>query len=312
MRALFHHPAGRWLTGELAALGDGAHPVTVVAEASGPALDAALAEAEVLLHVLHPVTDRMMAQAPHLRLIQKIGVGLDAIDRDAARERGIAVCTMPGTHTAAVAEMTLGLMLAVLRRIAEQNETIARNGGWALGETARESFGEIAGRTVGLVSYGAVAQRVAAAVTALGGAVIATARRPVAGVRCVDKETLLRQSDIVSLHIPETADTRGWLDAAAIARMKPGAILVNTARGGLVDETALVAALESGHLAGAGLDVMAVEPPAAAAPLRTAPHVPLTGHTAWLTRETLSRSLAVATDNMDRLARGEPLIHRHV
>ena len=105
---------------------------------------------------------------------------------------------------------------------------------------------------------------------------------------------------------------RGWLGADAIARMKPGAILVNTARGALVDEPALIAALASGHLAGAGLDVMSAEPPPPDAPIRTAPNVTLTAHTAWLTRETLDRSLAVALENMDRLARGAELLHRHV
>lgn len=315
MKAVFHHPAGPWLTERLAAPGEGAHRFTVVAEADGPALDAALGDAEVLLHVLHPVTEAMMAGAPRLRLVQKIGVGLDAIDRHAARARGIAVCNMPGTNTAAVAEMTLGLMLSVLRRIGEQDHAIRRERGWALGAEARETFGEIAGRTVGLVGYGAVARRLATVLRALGAEVIVTARREIEdegeGVRRVDKAALLAEADIVSLHIPETPDTRGWLDAAAIARMKPGAIVINTARGGLVDEPALVAALESGHLAGAGLDVFGAEPPAPDAPIRTAPNVTATAHTAWLTRETLERSLAVAIENMNRLANGEPLVNRH-
>lgn len=310
MHALFHHPPGPWLAGRLAALSGNPHRFTVVEEADGPALKAALADTEVLLHVLHPVTAEMIASAPRLKLIQKIGVGLDAIDRPAARARGIAVCNMPGTNTVAVAEMTLGLMLAVLRRIAEQSDTI-RRAGWALAPEARDTFGEIAGRTVGLVGYGAVAQRLTAALPALGAEVIVTARRPHEGIRSVDKATLLATADIVSLHIPGTPETRHWLDAAAIAQMKPGAILINTARGSLVDEAALVEALQEGRLAGAGLDVMAEEPPPPDAAIRAAPNVTLTAHNAWLTRETLERSLAVALDNMDRLARGAPLRHAH-
>lgn len=311
MQAVFHHPPGPWLAGRLAALSGGPHGFTVVEEADGPALDAALADAEVLLHVLHPVTAEIMEKAPRLKLVQKIGVGLDAIDRPAARARGIAVCNMPGTNTAAVAEMTLGLMLAVLRRIAEQSDTIRRAKGWALAAEARDTFGEVAGRTVGLVGYGAVAQRLAGVLAALGAEVMVTARRPIEGVRCVDKATLLGACDILSLHIPDTSETRLWLDADAIARMKPGAILINTARGSLVDEAALVEALREGRLAGAGLDVMAEEPPAADAPIRSAPNVTLTAHNAWLTRETLERSLAVAIDNMDRLSRSAPLLHCH-
>lgn len=317
MEAVFHHPAGPWLAARIAALSEGPHRIEVVDEPDGPALDAALRHADVLLHVLHPVSDELMARAPGLKLIHKVGVGLDAIDLEAARRRGIAVCNMPGTNTAAVAEMTLGLMLAVLRGIARQSHEIGANGGWALPPQVRDGFGEIAGRTVGLVGYGAVARRLAGALTALGAEVIVTARRAPAEAQTsdaqwVDKETLLARSDIVSLHIPETPETRGWLGADAIARMKPGAILVNTARGALVDEPALIAALASGHLAGAGLDVMSAEPPPPDAPIRTAPNVTLTAHTAWLTRETLDRSLAVALDNMDRLARGAELLHRHV
>jgi phosphoglycerate dehydrogenase-like enzyme len=314
INALFHHPCGQWLQDRIAALQSDTLSIEIVPDAAGHDVDLALARADVLLHVLHPVTDETMAVAPRLKLIQKIGVGLDAIDLDAAQARGIAVCNMPGTNTQAVVELTLGLMLSVLRGIPKLDHRLRDTGEWALPPSAQGQFGEIAGKVVGLVGHGHVARRLAVVLVALGAEVLITGRRPVQPETgsYATKVELLERANIVSLHIPETPETRHWLDAEALARLKPGAVVINTARGGLVDEVALANALQSGHLAGAALDVFACEPLPAGASILAAPNVVALPHVAWLTRETLDRSLTAACENIRRLADGHPLHNRHI
>jgi phosphoglycerate dehydrogenase-like enzyme len=287
-------------------------PVAIVDEDDKAAFHSEMRDADVLWHVLEPVTATVIAEAPRLRLIQKLGVGVNTIDLEAARERGVAVANMPGTNSAAVAEAALGLMLAVLRRTLYLDAITRRGEGWRPDAAALDSVGEIGGRTVGLIGFGASARGLAPALTALGARVIYTATRAKADAPYdfVDLETLLAVADIVSLHLPLTEETNGLIGAEALARMKPGAILINTARGGLVDEAALVEALQSGQLRGAGLDVFAAEPAGAANPLFSLPNVVVSPHTAWLTPETLARSLTVAVENCRRLEAGEALLHR--
>jgi phosphoglycerate dehydrogenase-like enzyme len=275
---------------------------------------ALLREAEVLWHVLEPITAGVLAEAPALRLIQKIGVGVNTIDLETARSRGIAVCNMPETNSQAVAEMTLALMLAVLRRLPVLDRATRRGAGWDLPAAIRDDLGEVAGKTVGLVGYGAVPARLAPVLRALGARALYAARspRPEAAAEWRALPDLLALSDIVSLHLPLTAETEQLIDAAALDRMKPGAVLINTARGGLVDEPALLAALKDGRLRAAGLDVFADEPAATDNPLLALDNVVLAPHLAWLTMETLERSLAVALDNCRRLAEGRDLVHRVV
>lgn len=314
MRAVFHHPCGPWLQSRIAALQSDTLGVEIVADATGPELDRALADADVLLHVLHPVTRRMIAAAPNLRLIQKIGVGLDAIDLDAAKARNVAVCNMPGTNTQAVVELTLGLMLAVLRRIPTLDHHLRSSGNWALPLSTQGQYGEIGGSVVGLVGNGLVARRLAVVLDALGAEVLIHARRPITPETgsFASRAELLARSDIISLHVPETPETRHWLDAAALEQMKPGAILINTARGAVVDETAVLHALKSGRLAGAGLDVFAAEPLVHDAPILSAPNLVALPHVAWLTRDTLERSLEAARANIARLSDGRALRDRQV
>lgn len=173
-------------------------------------------------------------------------------------------------------------------------------------------MGEIGGRTIGLVGFGAVPRVLAPVLSAMGARVIYTGRRAYSDVDApfVSKQELLTQADIVSLHIPLDETTRDWLDADALAAMKPGAIVVNVARGGLIDEAALVAALVAGRIGAAGLDVFAAEPTHADNPLFALPNVVVSPHIAWLTRETLDRSLDVAIENCRRLIAGEQLVHR--
>lgn len=310
MKLLLHYDAGPNLRAMLSDLPAGMTAATVP-PGDEAGLLAELADTDVLLHVLAPVTAAMIEAAPRLKLIQKIGVGVDAIDRAHAAARGVAVCNMPGTNTAAVAEMTLGLMLACLRRIPTLAAGMADGSAWSRSAALGDGLGEIGGSTVGLVGFGAVPQKLVPVLRALGATVL-VANRTQRGedVLFVDLDELLARSDIVSLHLPATPETNRLIGARRIARMKPGAILINTARGSLVDEAALGTALREGYLAAAGLDVFAVEPPAADNPLLALPNVVATPHVAWLTRDTLRRSIAVAIDNAERLSRGVPLRNR--
>lgn len=310
MNVIWHYPAGPDLTRRLVALGDQGLSVSVCEPSERERFRELLSTTVAIWHLLEPLTAEIIATAPRLRLIQKIGVGVNTIDLEAARRSGVAVCNMPGTNTQAVAEMTLLLMLSALRR-ANRLDAAARTG-WHLPPAFQDHAGEVCGRTVGLVGYGAVPSRLAPMLQAMGARVLYASRSPkpdAVGER-VTLDALLAASDIVSLHVPLASDTERLIDAGAIAGMKPGAVLVNTARGALVDEAALVEALQSGRLGAAGLDVLETEPPAAGNPLFDLDNVVCSPHAAWLTRETLERSLAVAVENCRRIGAGEELLHR--
>lgn len=312
MRVIWNYSAGPRLARTLDALQDQGLAVSVCPEHDHDRLFELLGDAQVLWHCLRPVDERLLRAAPELRLVQKIGVGVNTIDLATARARNVAVCNMPETNSRAVAEHTLALMLSVLRQVPNFDRDIRTGQGWRWDPRRQDDLGEVGGRTVGLVGFGAVPQLLAPVLTALGARVLYTAtgpkNTPVATFR--DLDALLGESDIVSLHVPLTDATTGLLDASRLARMKPGAVLVNTARGALVDDAALIAALDSGPLAGAGLDVFHDEPIPDDHPLLARDDVVLTPHVAWLTGATLSSSLAVAVENCRRLAAGEPLLHR--
>jgi phosphoglycerate dehydrogenase-like enzyme len=227
---------------------------------------------------------------------------VNTIDLEAAKRRGIAVCNLPGSNSRAVAEMALLLMLACLRRLPQLHSSVI-NQDWKSAWRLQDHFGELAGRTVGLLGYGAVPRLLAPMLQAMGAKVLYWSR----SASNAGLDSLLGASDIVSLHLPLTPETTKFLDPR---KLKPGAILINTARGGLVDQNVLVECLRSGHLAAAGLDVFAEEPPLTGAPLLSLPNVVCAPHLAWLTRETLERSLAAAAENVQRLQGGEPLAHR--
>ncbi|MBV8492768.1 MAG: hydroxyacid dehydrogenase, partial [Alphaproteobacteria bacterium] len=276
--------------------------------------DALLPQADVIWHVLRPLTAEMIWAAPRLRLIQKIGVGVNTIDLAAARARSIAVCNMPGTNTPAVAEAAVLLMLAALRNLAGLDRACRRGQGWSVGGGLQERVGELRGRTVGLVGAGMVPRALVPILRGFGASLLYWSPRehPELGIPRREFTELLAESDIVSLHLPLVPETERLIDRGALARMKPGAVLVNTARGGLVDEPALVEALQSGPLRGAGFDVFADEPLPSNSPLLALDNVVLMSHVAWLTPETLDRSLEVAIDNMRRLRDGRGLRHRVV
>ncbi len=268
-----------------------------------------LPHAEVLWHVLRPVSAADLAAGRRLRLVQKLGSGVNTIAVADATDRGIAVANMPGANAASVAEGAVLLMLAALRRLPALDRATRAGRGWPTDPSLGETVRDIGGCTVGLVGYGNVAKRVETIVAAMGATVLHTStgddRHP--GWRPLP--ALLTASDIVSLHVPLTATTHHLLDRAALALLRPEAVLVNTARGGIVDEGALVAALRSGRLAAAGLDVFDTEPVGADNPLLALENVVLTPHVTWYTADTMRRYLATAIDNCRRLADGRALAH---
>jgi len=294
MKVVFHFDGTEKLR---ARLGD----IVLCPESDATAFDRLLPEVEVLWHVLKPVTAEVIARAPKLRLIQKIGSGVNTIDVAAAKKRGIAVCNLPGTNSRAVAEMTLLLMLGCLRRLPQLQDSIAA--GWFDAWKLQDHFGELGGRTVGLLGYGEVPKILHPILEALGATVLFWSRSR----KNVELNELLARSEIVSLHLPLTKETERLIDPR---RLKRGATLINTARGGLVQEEFLAECLKSGQLAAAGLDVFAVEPAERGNPLLSLPNVICTPHVAWLTRETLERSIALARENVRRLESGAPLLYR--
>ena len=270
-------------------------------------------EADVVWHVLKPITAAMIQSSPQLQLIQKIGVGVNTIDLEAAEARGIAVCNMPGINSRAVAEMTLGFMLAAARRLTQIGADL-RAGQWVVDEPLQEKLFELHGKTVGLIGSGSVPRMLAPWLVAMGVRVVYHGRSLAAQFDHphLALTDLLAQSDIVSVHVPLTPETRGMFDKEAFARMKPGAVFVNTARGELVEEAALGAALASGRLSLACLDVFASEPIDPDHPLLKRHDVIATPHTAWLTQDMFHRALGLARENCQRLVDHKPLRHRVV
>jgi phosphoglycerate dehydrogenase-like enzyme len=314
MKAIFHYDAGPRLKARFTSLAAEGFEIAPCPEQDESGLAALLPHAEVLLHILKPVTAAIIERAPRLRLIQKIGVGVNTIDLTAARARGIAVANMPGTNTPAVAETMVLLMLAALRNLPGLDRACRAGQGWAVGGGLQERVGELRGRTVGLVGAGMVPRALVPILQGFGAHLLywSAHDHPELGIPRCELPELLAEADIVSLHLPLVPETERLIDRAALSRMKPGAILVNTARGGLVDEMALIEALRSGHLRAAGLDVFGEEPLPPDSPLLALDNVVLMPHVAWLTPETLDRSLDVALDNMRRLRDGADLRFRVV
>ncbi len=268
-----------------------------------------LPHADVIWHVLRPISAEDLAKAVNVRLVHKLGAGVNTIDVDAATARGIAVANMPGANAPSVAEGTLLLMLAALRRLPELDRATRAGEGWPSDPTLGETVRDIGGCTVGLVGYGNIAKQVERILVAIGADVLHTSTRDDAEPGWRELPALLAESDIVSLHLPLTDATRGLIGRDALALMKSDAILVNTSRGPIVDEEALVDALQSGGLAAAGLDVFSVEPVPADNPLLTLGNVVLTPHVTWYTADTMRRYLELALDNCERLRDGRDLVN---
>lgn len=227
-----------------------------------------------------PYTERVLAELPDLRVISRWGVGVDRVDLDAVTRRGVAVAITPSSNHEAVAEHTLALLLALARSLAKNNREI-RQGIWT-----KVPLLPLRGRTLGLIGLGRIGQSVAVRAAQFRLRVIAYDPAPnvafaqTQGIELIDLDTLLSRSDYVSLHLPLSPSTSGLINRETLSRMKPGSFLVNTARGGLVVEEDLFAALQSGHLAGAGLDVFVQEPPSLSNPLLSLENVLVTSHMA--------------------------------
>jgi len=270
---------------------------------------ATLPSADVIWHVLRPLSGVDLEGAGHCRLVHKLGAGVNTIDVDTATRLGIGVANMPGANAPSVAEGAVLLMLAALRRLPALDAATRAGRGWPSDPTLGETVRDIGSCTVGLVGYGSVAKRVEAIVTAMGADVLHTSTRDDGHPGWRSLPDLLAVSDIVSLHLPLVDATAGLINAETLGLMKPDAVLVNTARGPIVDETALTEALSTGRLAAAGLDVFAVEPVPADNPLLTLPNVVVTPHVTSYTADSMRRYLAEAVDNCARLRDGRDLVN---
>jgi D-3-phosphoglycerate dehydrogenase len=279
----------------------------------------ALADADVLVTQMGPVTERVLAAAPRLRLVAVCRGGPVNVNRVAARAHGVRVCFAPGRNAAATAEFTVGLLLAALRRIPQAHDLLARQGSWsgAAYYTYEHSGLELEDLPVGLVGYAAVGSRVARALGAFGARVLVYdpyARGEVHGLRVGSLEELLRLSRVVSLHARLTPETRGLIGARELALLPPGAVLVNVARGPLVDEGALCEALESGRLSAAALDTYEREPVPPNSPLLAlaeadSRRLVMTPHLGGASRAVAEKAARIAAAEVGRWARGEPPAH---
>jgi D-3-phosphoglycerate dehydrogenase len=261
-------------------------------------LHAELADADGVIAGLDQFSAEVIARAHRLRCIARYGIGVDNVDLDAAAGRGIVVTNTPDANADAVAELALGLMLALLRHVVELDRRV-RSGTWSAARGA-----ELGASTVGVVGLGRIGSGVARRASALGARVLAADPfvgedvAAKAGAKLVALEELLAEADIVSLHAPVGESTRGLIDRRALSLMQPGALLVNTARGELVDEQALADALRSGSLGGAALDSLAAEPPPADHPLLELESVIITPHVGAQTAEALGAMARTATDDL--------------
>lgn len=278
-----------------------------------PTRDVLVAEARDAEALVPTYVDRvdtaLLEALPRLRLIASYGVGTNHLDLDACRRHGVTVTNTPGVLTDTTADHAFALLLAAARRVAE-GDRLVRRGGWRETDPGFFLGTNVSGKTLGLVGFGRIGQAVARRARGFDMPVLYAAPREteLAGARRVPLEVLLAESDFVSLHVPLTPATEGMFDAAAFARMKPGAILVNTARGPVVDDGALAAALRSGRLAAAGLDVFRDEP-------RVPPeflgleNVVLTPHLGSGTRETRAAMASMVAEEVVRFARGAEPLH---
>ena len=267
-----------------------------------------VAGADVVLTNKAVVGREVIEALPDLKYIGVLATGYNCVDTAAARARGIPVCNVPEYSTPNVVQATFALLLELTNHVGHHAATV-RAGRWSACPDFCYWDGdlvELAGLTLGIVGYGRIGQGVAAVGRAFGMKILAHRRSPGGDPECVDLETVLRESDVVSLHCPLTPDTKELIDARRIALMKPSAFLLNTARGALVNEADLAAALNAGRLAGAGLDVLTVGPPPASNPLLTAKNCIITPHVAWATRNARRRLIEITAGNLRAFAAGTP------
>ncbi|MGB4598983.1 MAG: D-2-hydroxyacid dehydrogenase [Trichlorobacter sp.] len=272
------------------------------------------ADAEIILTSKVKLDAKLLATLPRLRFISLLATGYNNLDVEYAGQHGIAVANVPAYSTDSVAQTAFALLLELTTHAGLHDQAV-KNGEWA--RSPDHSFWktpiiELAGQTLGIVGFGAIGRAVARIGAAFGMQIIAYTPRPPAAsefptVRFVTIDELFSQADAVSLNCPQTTDNGGFVNAALLARMKPTAFLINVARGGLVNEADLAAALKGGVLAGAGLDVVAVEPMLPDNPLLNAPHCVITPHIAWASLAARQRLTAIVAANVAGYLAGKPI-----
>lgn len=260
-------------------------------------------DADVIVLNKVKITSEVLRAAEHLKLVCVFATGFDNIDVACARELGIAVCNVPGYSSESVALYTAATLLALTTRIFEHNAFV-RSGEYTLSGSPNRLtpvFHELGGKTWGIVGYGGIGKAVANIAKAFGTNVIVNKRTPVDDVRCVDVDTLCRESDIITLHCPLNEGTRGLINAERIAMMKPDVIIINEARGAVINERDLADAVKAGRIGAFGCDVYSTEPFGADHPyydIKDMPNVILTPHSAWGAYEARERCINIIADNI--------------
>ena len=271
-----------------------------------------MGSAEIMITNKCIIDEGVLEKLENLRYIGVLATGYNNIDVSACKRRGIVVTNVPSYSTESVVQSVFGLILELYIGIGSQSASVKR-GDWAKApDFCYYPMGlrELSGKTLGIIGYGSIGRRVKEVALAFGMKVIVntrTKRVPEDGFRYVTREELFSESDIVTLHCPLTDENKGMINSAAISLMKPGAIIINTARGGLIVSSELCEALKTGRIAGAGLDVAECEPPAADDPLIAQPNVIVTPHTAWATHEARERLMKKAALNLEAFLKGTPL-----
>ena len=263
-----------------------------------------IAGAELVLNIRSSskFSDAVFAACPKLKVLSLWGTGTDHVDLPAARRHGVTVTNTPGVSAISIAEHTLALLFAVVRRVPQTDASVRR------GEWQRGQFTELNGKTCGVIGLGAIGRQFARLAAGVGMKVVGWTMHPraIPGVEMVELEDLYRRSDIVSVHLRLSPETAGFLGAREFALMKPGAILINTARGAIVDESALIDALSSGRIGGAGLDVFTTEPLPPAHAMADLPNTVLSPHCAGVTPEALEAGLRMSVENIWAFLEGRP------
>lgn len=271
-----------------------------------------IGDAEAILTNKTPITADVLKACPQLTYIGVLATGYNVVDLAAAKEQGITVTNIPSYSTNAVAQSTFALLLEVTNQVGHHNRSV-HQGDW---QTSKDfsywqtPLMELAGKTIGLIGYGAIAQAVATIAHAFQLKVIYFNHRPKPAqadwAKQVSLAELYQEADIISLHVPQFPETEKMIDRTALAQMKSSAILINTARGGLIDEAAVAEALQTGQIAALAADVVSKEPIAADNPLLQAPNCYLTPHIAWAPVETRRRLMGIAVANLSGFKAGTP------
>ncbi len=268
-----------------------------------------LADAEIVILNKTPINEEILTACPSIRLICILATGYNVVDIDAAARRNIPVCNVPGYGTDSVAQFTFALLLELCHQVGHHSHVV-HEGKWTrcpnfcFWDTPQM---ELAGKTMGIIGYGSIGQAVAKIARAFGMNVLAYSRTKKDGAEYVTLDELLEKSDVVSLHCPLFPETKGMINAETLAKMKNGAILINTARGPLVDEQAAADALQSGKLRGMAADVASTEPIPADSPLLSAPNCIITPHIAWAPLEARQRILDRTVESIEGFLKEKPI-----